>query len=118
MLIALRMAHHNCTNDIQTMPEVNHYLRLIVIEHVFVTCRWQRIEMENRPSTLVATLDALQPELYPNIYTCLVQLLTMPVTTCTAERSFSAHKRIKTYLRAGMGQERFKLVFACTASYP
>lgn len=32
--------------------------------------------------------------------------LTIPVTTCTAERSFSALRRIKTYLRSTMTEER------------
>ena len=32
--------------------------------------------------------------------------MTIPVTSATAERSFSVLKRIKTYLRATMGQER------------
>ena len=32
--------------------------------------------------------------------------LTIPVTSATAERSFSILKRIKTYMRATMGQER------------
>lgn len=31
----------------------------------------------------------------------------MPVTTATAEHSFSAMRRIKTYLRSTMGEERF-----------
>lgn len=31
---------------------------------------------------------------------------TMPPTTATAERSFSVMKRVKTYLRSTMGQER------------
>lgn len=33
-------------------------------------------------------------------------LLTIPVTSCTAERSFSALRRLKTYLRSSMGQSR------------
>ena len=33
-------------------------------------------------------------------------LLTVPVTSCTAERSFSGLKRLKTYLRSTMGQAR------------
>ena len=32
--------------------------------------------------------------------------LTVPVTTATAERSFSALRRIKTYLRSTMSEER------------
>ena len=33
-------------------------------------------------------------------------LLTVPLSTCTAERSFSALRRLKTYLRLTMSQER------------
>lgn len=33
-------------------------------------------------------------------------LATIPATSCTAERSFSSLRRIKTYLRNRMGQER------------
>lgn len=32
--------------------------------------------------------------------------LTIPVTTATAERTFSALKRVKSYLRSSMTQER------------
>ena len=32
--------------------------------------------------------------------------LTIPMSNATAERSFSALKRLKTYLRATMGQKR------------
>ena len=44
--------------------------------------------------------------------TKLVRLyLTVPVTTATAERSFSALKRVKTYLRNSMSQERLNHCF-------
>ena len=33
-------------------------------------------------------------------------VLTVPVSTCTAERSFSCLRRLKTYLRSTMTQER------------
>ena len=47
-------------------------------------------------------LRTLLPEL-----TKLVRLgLTVPVTSCTSERSFSGLRRLKTYLRATMGQGR------------
>ena len=35
---------------------------------------------------------------------------TIPVTTCTAERSFSCLRRIKTYLRSSMTEERLNNV--------
>ena len=31
---------------------------------------------------------------------------TLPITSCTAERSFSCLRRLKNYLRSTMGQER------------
>ena len=36
--------------------------------------------------------------------------LTIPVTTCTAERSFSVLRRVKTYLRSTMTEERLNSV--------
>ena len=36
--------------------------------------------------------------------------LTIPITTCTAERSFSALRRVKTYLRSSMPEERLNNV--------
>jgi hypothetical protein len=43
---------------------------------------------------------------FPNLQTLLSILLTIPVTNAEAERSFSALKRLKSYLRSTMGQER------------
>ena len=45
-------------------------------------------------------------EIYPNIYIVIRILLTVPVSTASAERSFSKLKLIKSYLRSTMGQER------------
>ena len=55
------------------------------------------------PSSLTTTLDT---ELYPNISFIPTVLLTIPVTTATAERSFSSIKRIKKFLRATMTDTR------------
>lgn len=45
-------------------------------------------------------------DLYPNIHSIFLVLLTMPVSTASAERSFSCLKRLKSYLRSTMGAER------------
>ena len=45
-------------------------------------------------------------EIYPNIYIVIRILLTIPVSTASAKRSFSKLKLIKNYLRSTMGQER------------
>ena len=42
----------------------------------------------------------------PEVAKLVKQMLTVPVTSCSAERSFSGLKRLKTYLRSTMGQAR------------
>ena len=44
--------------------------------------------------------------LYPNLHQIFSVLLTMPVSSASAERSFSALKRLKIYLRSTMGADR------------
>ena len=44
--------------------------------------------------------------LYPSIDTILCIMLTMPVTSATAERSFSVLRRLKTYVRSTMNNDR------------
>ncbi len=45
-------------------------------------------------------------DLYVNLSIALRLLLTLPITVASGERSFSALKLIKTYLRSTMNQER------------
>ena len=44
--------------------------------------------------------------LIPNIFSAVVIMATMPVSSCEAERSFSALRRIKNYMRTRTGQDR------------
>ena len=55
----------------------------------------------NPSSTLQQTSS-----MYPNIRVLLLILSTLPVTTCSAERSFSGLKRTKTPFRSSMTTER------------
>lgn len=43
---------------------------------------------------------------YPAVRYALLVLLTLPATTCTVERSFSTLRRVKTWLRSTMSDER------------
>ena len=43
---------------------------------------------------------------FTEVYHLIKVAMTIPVTSATAEHSFSVLKRIKTYLRATIGQER------------
>ena len=71
--------------------------------------KWQRQEeahgKQSLPTTLFFTLRHAS-SLFPNIKVLLLILFSLPVTSCSAERSFSGLKRIKTALRLTMKNER------------
>jgi hAT family C-terminal dimerisation region len=58
------------------------------------------------PSTAAEGLAACDKEIFPMIHSLLTILVCMPVSTASAERSFSTLRRLKTWLRSRMGQER------------
>jgi hypothetical protein len=49
-------------------------------------------------------------EVLPVVYKVFSILATIPATSCSAERSFSALRRLKTYLQSTMGQERLNSI--------
>ena len=68
--------------------------------------KWSSNCDNEKPQTLVETLDHANPQFYPGIYVVLVTLLTYPVSTCAAERCFSGMKRLKTPLQSNMSEEK------------
>src|SRR5438132_5873342 len=65
--------------------------------------KWQSVQ--NPP---VNAFDAFQqcPNHYPNIKHVLKILCTLPVTTASTERTFSMLRRLKTWLRTSMTEDR------------
>ena len=51
-------------------------------------------------------LTAAERTLLNEVVTVMKLVLVMPATNATSERSFSAMRRVKSYLRSTMGQER------------
>ncbi|PIK36824.1 putative 52 kDa repressor of the inhibitor of the protein kinase-like [Apostichopus japonicus] len=66
--------------------------------------KWQG--QDDIPDSICETLRHANSDLYPNISVALTVLLTMPISSATAERSFSAMRRIKNYMRSTMNEER------------
>ena len=60
----------------------------------------------SRPDSITATLKHLTFHGFDNIKISLRILATLPVTSCECERSFSALKRLKTYSRSTMVEDR------------
>ncbi len=70
---------------------------------------WVITKRNDLPTTLCTTLDSVNPVLYPSIDTILIKLcvlLTMPVASATAEMPFSVLRRLKTYVRSTMKNDR------------
>ena len=62
----------------------------------------QHIETTEQLYSLLSSMQAA----FPDLFTLVRAALTIPVSSATAERSFSTLKRIKTYLRSTIGEER------------
>ncbi|XP_017465537.1 PREDICTED: 52 kDa repressor of the inhibitor of the protein kinase-like [Rhagoletis zephyria] len=58
------------------------------------------------PLTALETLELCDKDVYPTIHALLRILCTMCVTNASAERSFSTLRRLKTWLRTAMLQQR------------
>ncbi|CAB0042463.1 unnamed protein product [Trichogramma brassicae] len=82
----------------QTIQTVKHR----TIYYVY----WSRKDEIDYPCCAVEALAECNEELFPNIFLLLKIYATLPVTTCTPERSFSTLRRLKTYLRNSCGQDR------------
>ena len=71
--------------------------------------KWKKQEEEHGSSILPNSLSLTLPHassFFPNIRILLRILCTLPVTSCSSERSFSTLKHIKTALRSTMGNDR------------
>ena len=70
--------------------------------------KWEQVQESERPENAIDAVAAIesQKEFYPSIYNLLKILATIPVTTASAERTFSCLRRLKTYLRSAMGEDR------------
>ena len=68
--------------------------------------KWKKEDVSTVPSSAIQALCACHADIYPNVYILLTILGTLPVSTATSERSFSTMRRLKTYLRFSIGNER------------
>ena len=68
--------------------------------------KWSNKQKDELPTNVLQSLDECDALFYPNIHLLLRLFATLPVTTGTNERSFSTLRRLITYLRSTMGQDR------------
>ena len=58
--------------------------------------KWQGVD--SLPSTTGDIMANVNKDMYTNIYTALILLQVIPVTSCECERSVSRLRRLKSYL--------------------
>ena len=72
--------------------------------------RWEdmveEVGIDKLPDRVSKTLISVERVAFPNIFTVLKILATIPVTSCSCERSISCLRLLKNYLRNTTGQER------------
>lgn len=66
---------------------------------------WQK-KCEEYPCDFITSLNECDKNIFPNVHTFLKLGATLPITTATAERSFSSLRRLKNYLRNSTSQNR------------
>ena len=64
------------------------------------------VKTDDLPKSPIEALNKCDSRLFPNISTLLRIMSTIPVTSCEAERTFSALRRLKPFLRTTMGENR------------
>ena len=68
--------------------------------------KWSRENSESTPTTIQSTVLAADRTTFPNIFTSLAILAVMPITSSECERSASASRLLKSYLRSTIGESR------------
>jgi len=73
-----------------------------------ISFRYSSKPEEDRPNTAAKALKELEcdDDFFPNIYAVIKICATIPATSCECERSASSLRRLHTYNRACVGQER------------
>ncbi len=73
-------------------------------------CRWKSkwilIPKSERPDTIAKSLKKCPQQSLTNIWTILKLFATLPLSSCSCERSESTLKRLNNYMRSTQSEER------------
>ena len=68
--------------------------------------KWSEVEKSDRPASLAKAIKCCDKLKLPNIFTLIKIGCTLPVISAECERSFSAMRRLRTWLRSTMKSDR------------
>ena len=66
----------------------------------------EKDESDRESITMLKFYQLLDGDMFPSLKKIVQVALTIPVTSCSCERSFSVLRRLKTWLRGRMGDDR------------
>ena len=95
-----------CDKD-EIRPLVHQYAAILNINPQLLAAEMELFSGTNNKITMEVIQKELTHDAYPQYYRMVQLALTLPVGTATAERSFSAMRRIRNWLRSTMAEERF-----------
>lgn len=89
-------------------PLIQKYAQPLKINHSLVGAEMDLVKASTVGDVTREHLQkTVTKAIYPNLYKMLQLALTLPVGSATSERSFSAMRRIRNWLRLTMGATRF-----------
>ena len=68
--------------------------------------KWMDVKPDDRPDSLAKSIKICDKLRFPNIFILIKIGCTLPVTSAEREQSFSAMRRLRTWLRSSMNSER------------
>lgn len=93
-----------CVESLQKLAV--HYNIQLAQEEVLVAKNFFSRKGPETIPDIESVFRLLDPMMFPSLRALLQVALTIPVSSCSCERSFSALRRLHTWLRRTMGQER------------
>ena len=79
--------------------------------------KWLQAPLQQRPETLSKTLQQCSSASFPNIFTLLKLFATLPLSSCSCERSGSSLKRLNNFLRCTQSEERLSALAIIHCNY-
>ena len=79
--------------------------------------RWLSVPQKDKPQTLSESLRQCCPQSLPNIFVLLKLFATLPLSSCSCERSASALRRLNNYLRCTQTEERLSALALIHSNY-
>ena len=81
------------------------------------TSKWLFAPKDDRTDTIVKSLRECSPAALPNIYTLHELFATLPMSSCSCERSGSTLKHLNSYLRSSQTEERLSTLTLIHINY-